>query len=47
MADLDCGGVGGIAEAEDGGKDEESLDAEDLPYPASEKGYEDGDEVID
>lgn len=44
---LDRGGVGAVAETEEGGEDEEGLDAEDFPYPAAQKGDEDGDGVVD
>lgn len=36
-----------VEQAEDGGDDEEGLDAEEVPDPAAQEGDEDGDKVID
>lgn len=44
---LNCSRIEAVEQAEDGGDDEEGLDAEDIPDPATEEGNEDGDEVID
>lgn len=44
---LDRSRIEAVEQAEDGGDDEEGLDAEDVPDPATEEGNEDGDEVID
>jgi len=42
----DGGGVGAVAEAEDGGDHEEGLDAEGFPDPAAEQRDENRDEVV-
>lgn len=44
---LDRSRIEAVEQAEDGGDDEEGLDAEGVPDPATEEGDEDGDEVID
>lgn len=44
---LDRSRIEAVEQAEDGGDDEEGLDAEGVPDPATEEGNEDGDEVID
>lgn len=44
---LDRSCIEAVEQAEEGGDDEEGLDAEDVPDPATKEGDEDGDEVID
>ena len=44
---FDGGGIGAVAQAQNGGDDEQSLDAQCLPDPAAEQGDENGDHMID
>lgn len=44
---FDGGGVGAVAQAENGGDDKQRFNAQSLPDPAAKEGDENGDQVVD